>query len=104
MSYRKGFEDGLRCFAWWKDGAQQVGTCGWTLKDALEHIEDLGTFSPPPAPESYPLDDLTQLVDDALCDETECSEWTRGKVGDHFLKNLKEVLEGRGLVMGEKGE
>jgi len=36
--YRKGYEDGLRDFAWWKDGIQYVG-CGTTLKQALKEAE-----------------------------------------------------------------
>lgn len=36
MTYDKGFIAGLTAFAWWKDGVQYVGTCGTTLKDAIE--------------------------------------------------------------------
>ena len=48
--YRKGFEDGIRCFAWWKDGVQMVGTCGTTLERALSGIENRHGFSPPAEP------------------------------------------------------
>lgn len=34
--FRKGYEAGLREFAWWKDGVQYVGTCGTMLKQAIE--------------------------------------------------------------------
>lgn len=34
--YIRGKEDGIRLYAWWKDGIQYVGTTGWTLKEALE--------------------------------------------------------------------
>ena len=34
--YLEGFIDGLREFAWWKDGQQYVGTCGTTLADAIK--------------------------------------------------------------------
>ena len=34
--YLKGVEDGLRAYAWWKDGVQYVGTCGTTLDEAIE--------------------------------------------------------------------
>jgi len=34
--YKHGHDDGLRAFAWWKDGVQYVGTCGTTLKEALK--------------------------------------------------------------------
>lgn len=42
--YKQGFIDGLTAFAHWKDGDQLVGTCGWTLKKALEEIETLSTY------------------------------------------------------------
>ena len=38
LQYRKGYEDGLRAYAWWKDGVQYVGTCGTTLKEALNSL------------------------------------------------------------------
>ena len=37
--YRKGYEDGLRAYAWWKDGVEYVGTCGTTLEQALKNKE-----------------------------------------------------------------
>jgi len=46
--YKKGFEDGVRCFAWWKDGTQMVGTIGTTLERALAGVENRHGFSPPP--------------------------------------------------------
>ncbi len=40
IKYKKGYEagyiEGLRAYAWWKDGVQYVGTCGSTLKEAIE--------------------------------------------------------------------
>ena len=36
QEYRKGYNDGLTAFAWWKDGVQYVGTCGITLKQAMK--------------------------------------------------------------------
>lgn len=33
---RMGIREGLRLYAWWKDGVQYVGTCGMTLEKALE--------------------------------------------------------------------
>ena len=30
--------DGVTRYAWWNDGAQTVGTCGTTLKKAIEDI------------------------------------------------------------------
>ena len=45
--YKRGFEDGLRTFAWWKDGVEQVGSCGTTLKQALVEVEGLSNFCSP---------------------------------------------------------
>lgn len=42
--YKQGFIDGMTNFAWWKDGVQFVGTCGKTLKEAIEGIEQLSTY------------------------------------------------------------
>lgn len=46
--YRKGFEDGITAFAWWKDGVQMVGTTGKTLAMALEQLEEIYGFNPTP--------------------------------------------------------
>lgn len=46
-AYKKGFEDGLRAYAWWKSGTQYVGTFGVSLKRAVEGMEMLQTFDPP---------------------------------------------------------
>jgi hypothetical protein len=35
-AYLAGFIAGLTEYAWWKDGEQLVGTCGTTLKTAIE--------------------------------------------------------------------
>jgi hypothetical protein len=37
--YTRGLKEGVRMYAWWKDGTQRVGTCGTTLKHALELID-----------------------------------------------------------------
>lgn len=37
-AYYQGLREGLKRFAWWKDGTQYVGTCGTSLKEALESI------------------------------------------------------------------
>jgi len=34
----KAYNDGVREFAWWKDGVQYVGVCGRLLKDALKNV------------------------------------------------------------------
>lgn len=38
-AYKQGFIDGLKCFAWWKDGQEYVGTCGTKLEDAIAVVE-----------------------------------------------------------------
>jgi hypothetical protein len=38
IAYYQGFQDGIREFAWWKDGVRMVGTCGATLTSALISI------------------------------------------------------------------
>lgn len=30
--------EGVRLYAWWKDGVQYVGSCGNTLEDAIKRI------------------------------------------------------------------
>ena len=37
--YYDGMAEGVRLFAWWKNGEQFVGTCGRTLKEALDGVE-----------------------------------------------------------------
>ena len=37
--YYNGMVEGVRLFAWWREGEQFVGTCGKTLKKAIEEIE-----------------------------------------------------------------
>lgn len=37
--YRAGLTEGIRRFAWWKDGEQFVGICGTRLKQAMEDVE-----------------------------------------------------------------
>ena len=39
--YKRGFIDGITCFAWWKDGIEYVGTTGMTLKQAKETVDNL---------------------------------------------------------------
>lgn len=34
-----GYLDGLKAFAWWKDGVEMVGTCGMTLHEAIEQAK-----------------------------------------------------------------
>ncbi len=39
MGYREGLIDGVRRYAWWKDGVQYVGTSDRTFKEAVAQIE-----------------------------------------------------------------
>ena len=32
---KQAYNEGLRAYAWWKDGVQYVGSCGATLKEAM---------------------------------------------------------------------
>lgn len=38
--YYEGFIAGLTEYAWWQDGIQHVGSCGTTLKTAVEQIKE----------------------------------------------------------------
>lgn len=38
-AYYNGIREGIEQYAHWKDGVQYVGTCGTTLKKALERID-----------------------------------------------------------------
>ena len=38
-AFEQGFIEGLREYAWWKDGVQYVGTCGTTLTQAIERAK-----------------------------------------------------------------
>lgn len=44
-AYVLGLEDGIRAYAWMKDGESYVGTTGRTLGQALENAR-LGTYPP----------------------------------------------------------
>ena len=39
ISFKAGIKEGIWMFAWWKDGVQYVGTCGKTLKEALDEVD-----------------------------------------------------------------
>jgi len=39
-SYFQGLREGVRRFAWMKDGVYYVGTTGQTLKEALAEIDE----------------------------------------------------------------
>lgn len=40
-AWRQGVIAGMRRFAWWKDGVEYVGSCGTTLKKAVEDVNKL---------------------------------------------------------------
>ena len=39
--FADGVKEGIRAFAWSKDGTQYVGTTGTTLKEVLKEVEDI---------------------------------------------------------------
>lgn len=39
QKYYEGIINGVTRYAHWKDGVQYVGTCGKTLKEAIEEIQ-----------------------------------------------------------------
>jgi hypothetical protein len=54
--YEQGFVDGVRAYAytssepWAENGVQYVGTTGRTLAEAIEHVRETSTFTPPTPP------------------------------------------------------
>lgn len=46
-AYEQGFLDGIKAYAWWKDGQQMVGTTGKTLKKAQENYRETWNFNIP---------------------------------------------------------
>lgn len=54
--YKKGFLDGIECFAYYINGEQLVGTAGLTLKEAKQRVTTLWNYAnlssdPPARPE-----------------------------------------------------
>lgn len=39
--FKEGLKTGARCWAWWKDGVEYVGTTGRTWREAAEMIDAL---------------------------------------------------------------
>lgn len=39
MARLQGYIEGLKAYAWWKDGTQYVGSCGTTLTEAIERAK-----------------------------------------------------------------
>ena len=54
QAYHLGFIDALTCFAHWKDGVQYVGTCGATLRGAIETLDRNPYYTPPSLPTPPP--------------------------------------------------
>ncbi len=44
--YDEGFKDGLRAYAWWKDGVQRVGSTVYTLDQAIEDRKQTLDYMP----------------------------------------------------------
>ncbi|MHA2046558.1 MAG: hypothetical protein ACW99G_17360 [Candidatus Thorarchaeota archaeon] len=44
--YTRGFKDAMRCYAWWKDGREYVGTSGHLLKDEITKLRDNPYYKP----------------------------------------------------------
>ena len=42
----EGFTEGIRAFAYWKDGEQFVGSCGTTLKSVMVEIHNYTNAHP----------------------------------------------------------
>ena len=45
--YDRGYVDGVRAFAWWKDGEQYVGTTGMKMTDAIVQRRSSPGYDPP---------------------------------------------------------
>ena len=39
-AWLQGYIEGLKAYAWWKDGTQYVGTCGTTLTEAIKRAKE----------------------------------------------------------------
>ena len=70
FDYDQGYRDGIKAYAWWKDGKQMVGNCGKTLEDADKNR--IATWNYGPVPSGYPdpgkcpediVEDLTRYRD-----------------------------------------
>lgn len=40
VAWLQGYIEGLKAYAWWKDGTQYVGTCGTTLTEAIKRAKE----------------------------------------------------------------
>ena len=87
--YKKGFEDGVRCFAWWKDGVEYVGTTGKTLACALADIKALHGFQPPKVKPSSQRAILMRILQ--LCENYQNCD-TEGKDPEDVLENADTII------------
>lgn len=100
ISYKKGFLDGIRAYAWWKDGRQEVGTTGRLLSTAIEKVEETWSYDPPPErfyvreasgrwyPDAMPLGEI-------VISRTEDPESSTGE-SFKITANLGTIVEGAG--------
>jgi len=40
VAYKQGVKEGITMYAWWKDGKQEVGTTGKSLRTALDEVDN----------------------------------------------------------------
>jgi hypothetical protein len=52
--YTQGFIDGVRAYAYMRDGKYYVGTTGRTLEKAILNVEETWNFNPSPTVEANP--------------------------------------------------
>jgi hypothetical protein len=81
-AYDAGYQAGLTAFAWWKNGQQNVGTCGTTLKSALEKRKSGYGYSP----------DRVDILPDHPCNEpvwkNVTSDFEREQGGERWMRTL----------------
>jgi hypothetical protein len=44
--YKTAYIDGLTAYSWMQDGKTYVGTCGTTLREAIEKVEKTWNYRP----------------------------------------------------------
>ena len=44
--YKQGFIDGLKAFAWWKNGQEVLGTSETPLKQTIREVEKVWNYDP----------------------------------------------------------
>lgn len=61
--YDRGYVDGVRAFAHWKDGEQFVGTAGTKMTDAILKRKDSSGYDPPACCFNVPLLTASELLE-----------------------------------------